>query len=192
MTSCCASSQSSTKIYLSSFPRSAFLSVLHPHVPSLTHTCISPIPRPQFLSYSFCGPQSLVQLINLISHSPYLTYIFSSIPSPILLPMSGTEQHSLLSLQVLESQGKEGEKGNDVLSIFYFLISSLSSEIAKGSSREENGRRGNGFVAHSGLSGTGLGKAQDGSGDVRGEMTSWTVWVGASVEPGLAPSSVGM
>lgn len=79
-----------------------------------------------------------------------------------------------------------------MLSIFYFLISSLSSEIAKGASREENGRRGNGFVAHSGLSGAGFGEARGGSGDVRGEMASWTVWVGVSVEPGLAPSSVGM
>lgn len=79
-----------------------------------------------------------------------------------------------------------------MLSMFYFLISSLSSEVVKGASREENGRRGNDFIAHNVLSGTGFGEAQGGSGNRRGEMPSWTVWVGVSMEPGLVPSSVGM
>lgn len=86
LTFCCSSSQSSTKIYLSSFSRSP---ILHLHIPSLTHTCISPILMPQFLCYSYSGPQSPVQLINLISHSLYITFIFSSISSPILLLMPG-------------------------------------------------------------------------------------------------------
>lgn len=111
LTSCCASSQSSTKIYLSSFPRSAFLSALHLHIPSLSHTGISPIPAPPFLCYSYSGPQCPVQLINLMSYSPYLTFIFSSTPSPILLPMSSIEQHSRFSLQVLESQGSISREG---------------------------------------------------------------------------------
>ena len=43
--------------------------------------------------------------------------------------------------------------------------------MAKGDSEEGTGIRGNSFVAHSALSGAGLGGAKGGRGSVRGEMT---------------------
>lgn len=46
---------------------------------------------------------------------------------------------------------------------------------------------GNSFEAHHDLSGAGLGEAKSGRGNVRGEMTSQTVWAGVSVELGPGP-----
>ena len=64
--------------------------------------------------------------------------------------------------------------------------------MAKGASEEGAGTRGNGFVAHSGLSVAGLGEAKGGRGGVGDEMTSRTVWVVVLVELGPGPSPMGM
>lgn len=116
LTSCRTVNQSSTNICLSSFPRSLFLSVLHLHSHPLTHTYISSPPLLTFLCYSCFGPQKPAWLIDFISQSHVSFSSFLLFLSPFFFP-GLKEQHSLLSLQILESQGKEGKKGNDVLSI---------------------------------------------------------------------------